>query len=88
LATYEGGYSPLSKGFDGCQVNRTSYKKQGGHLRPGPIPPRPWHSMCMDFITNLPESQGCDAILVMVVRFAKLAHVVPIVGTATALETT
>jgi hypothetical protein len=43
--------------------------------------------MCMDFITNLPESQGCDAILVMEVRFAKLTHVVPIVGTATALET-
>jgi hypothetical protein len=35
----------------------------------------------------LPESQGCNTILVMVVRFAKLAHVVPIVGTATALET-
>ena len=56
-------------------------------LEPWPIPPWPWHSMCMDFITNLPESQGYDAILVMVVRFAKLAHVVPIVGTATALET-
>jgi hypothetical protein len=41
----------------------------------------------MDFITNLPESQGYDAILVMVERFAKLAHMVLIVGTATVLET-
>jgi hypothetical protein len=42
----------------------------------------------MDFITSLPEPQGYDAILVMVVQFAKLAHIVPIVETATALQTT
>jgi hypothetical protein len=42
----------------------------------------------MDFITSLPEPQGYDTIVMMVVRFAKLAHMVPIVGTATALETT
>jgi ribosomal protein L21E len=41
----------------------------------------------MDFITSLPESQGYDAILVMVDRFSKLAHMVPTRGTATALET-
>lgn len=41
----------------------------------------------MDFITSLPESQGYDAIFVMVDRFSKLAHMVPTVGTATALET-
>jgi hypothetical protein len=41
----------------------------------------------MDFIISLPEPQEYDAILVMVVRFAKLAHMVPIVGTETALET-
>ena len=43
--------------------------------------------MCMDLITSLPESHVYDAILLMVERFAKLAHMVPIVGTATALET-
>jgi hypothetical protein len=42
----------------------------------------------MDLITSLPEPQGYDAIVVMVVRFAELAHMVPIVGTATALKTT
>ena len=70
-----------------CQVNRASYQKQGGFLQPLPIPSGPWHSMCMDLITSLPESHGYDAILLMVERFAKLAHMVPIVGTATALET-
>jgi hypothetical protein len=87
LAVHEGSYNPLCEGLDGCQVNRTSYKKQSGLVQPLPIPSRPWHFWCMDFITSWPEPQGYDAILVMVVRFAKLAHVVPIVGTATALET-
>ena len=70
-----------------CQMNRASYQKQAGLLQPLPIPPGPWHSISMDFITSLPESQGYDAIFVMVDRFSKLAHMVPTVGTATALET-
>jgi hypothetical protein len=70
-----------------CQLNRASYQKQAGLLQPLPIPPGPWHSVSMDFITSLPESQGYDAILVMVDRFSKLAHMVPTRGTATALET-
>ena len=41
----------------------------------------------MDFITNLPQSEGYDAILVKVDWFSKLAHMVPTLGTTTALET-
>ena len=70
-----------------CQLNRASYQKQAGLLQPLPIPPGPWHSVSMDFITSLPESQGHDAILVMVDRFSKLAHMVPTRGTVTAYET-
>ena len=45
-----------------CQVNGASYQKQVGPLQPLPIPPGPWHSMCMELITTLSESQGYDAI--------------------------
>jgi hypothetical protein len=38
-------------------------------------------------ITSFPESQMYDTIMVMVELFTKLAHMVPIVGTPTALET-
>jgi hypothetical protein len=69
-------------------MNRTSYQKQGGLLGPLLIPPWPWHCICMDFMTSLLEPQGYDTILVMVRRFAKLAHMVPIVEIVTALETT
>lgn len=42
--------------------------------------------ICMDFITSLSERQMYDAILVMIERFAKLPHMVPIVGTTTPLQ--
>lgn len=70
-----------------CQVNRASYQKQAGLLQPLPISPSPWHGVSMDFITCLPESQGYDAILVMVDCFSKLAHMVPTRRTPTTLET-
>ena len=71
-----------------CQVKQASYKKKGGFLQPLPIPSGPWHSMCIDLITSLLESHVYNTILLMVKRFAKSTHMVPIVGTATALETT
>ena len=70
-----------------CQINRASYQKQAGLLQPLSIPPEPWHSVSMDFITSLPELQGYDAIFVIVDQFSKLAHVMPTLETATALET-
>ena len=51
------------------------------------MPLGPLHSISMEFITSLPESQGYNSILVMVDWYSKLAHMVPMVGTATALET-
>ena len=41
----------------------------------------------MNFIMSLPELQGYDAIFMTVDQFSKLAHMVPIVWIATALET-
>jgi hypothetical protein len=88
LAVHVGDYNPLCEYLGGCQVNRTSYQNQGGLLEALPIPTWPWHCMYMDLITSLPEPQGYDVILVMIMQFAKLAHMVSIAGTATVLETT
>ena len=71
-----------------CQMNRASYQKQAGLLQLLPILLGPWHSVSMDFIISLPESQGYDAIFVMVDRFSKVAYMVPLLETATTLETT
>jgi hypothetical protein len=46
-------------------------------LAPLPIPEKPWTSISVDFITQLPPSQGYTAICVFVDRFSKMALFVP-----------
>jgi hypothetical protein len=40
----------------------------------------------MDFMVSLPPSRGFDAIMVVVNRFSKMAHFIPIKDEATAQE--
>lgn len=60
-----------------CQRSRTSRHAPYGILRPLPVPHRPWQSISMDFVTGLPESNGNDAIWVVVDRLTKMRHIVP-----------
>jgi hypothetical protein len=43
-----------------CQKNKTAYHLKYGLLQPLELPYAPWQSIAMDFITDLPESTGCD----------------------------
>ncbi len=70
-----------------CQQNRTLNKKQAGLWQPLPIPEGPWESVSMDFMVSLPPSRGFDAIMVVVDRFSKMAHVIPTKDEATTQET-
>ena len=62
---------------DTCQRNKGVRHKPFGLLQPLPIPETPWSSLSMDFIVQLPESNGFTAILVIVDRFTKMAHFAP-----------
>ncbi|KAH0612978.1 uncharacterized protein H6S33_009358 [Morchella sextelata] len=42
-----------------------------------PIPDGPWTDVSMDFVTDLPESDGYNAILVVVDRLTKMRHLIP-----------
>jgi hypothetical protein len=64
-----------------------SYQNQGGFLQLLFIMPRLWQNMWRNLITSFSELQDYNAIMVMVKRFAKFAHMMRIVGTAAALET-
>jgi RNase H-like domain found in reverse transcriptase/Reverse transcriptase (RNA-dependent DNA polymerase)/Integrase zinc binding domain/Chromo (CHRromatin Organisation MOdifier) domain/Retroviral aspartyl protease len=64
-------------GCDICQRSKSSNHKPYGLLQPLPIPERPWSSISVDFITQLPESKGYTAICVFVDRFTKMAHFAP-----------
>ena len=48
-----------------------------GLLEPLPIQGKPWQSISLDFITNLPDSKGFNAILTVVDRYTKMAHFLP-----------
>lgn len=47
-------------------------------LQPLPIPKQPWEHTVMDIIEGFPRSNGKDVILVVVDRFTKYGHFLPI----------
>jgi hypothetical protein len=51
-----------------CQQAATTNQRYAGKLMPLGIPGGRWHSISLDFITDLPKSKGKDAILVIVCR--------------------
>ena len=67
-----------------CQRNKTPRHRKYGLLQPLPIAPAPWDSLSMDFISQLPLSNGLDAILVVVDRFSKMGIFIKTQTTATA----
>jgi hypothetical protein len=69
-----------------CSRNKTRRHKPYGILQPLPISERPWHSISVDFIEQLPSSDGFTAILVIVDRLTKQAIFIPTTDTVTSEE--
>src|SRR5258706_12463783 len=61
-----------------CQRNKTPRHAKHGLLRPLDIPYAPWEGISMDFITDLLEVKGYCKIWVIVDRFSKMAHFIPL----------
>ena len=61
-----------------CQRNKAPRHKRHGLLHPLELPYAPWDSISMDFITQLPLSENCATIWVIVDRFSRMAHFIPI----------
>jgi hypothetical protein len=61
-----------------CQKAKTERTRPGGLLQPLPIPQGAWQDVTMDFIEALPKSEGFDTILVVVDRFTKYSHFIPL----------
>ena len=60
-----------------CKRNKKPRHRPYGLLKPLPVPERPWHSISADFITDLPNSNGYNSILVIVDRASKQGIFIP-----------
>ena len=69
---------------DICSRSKIPRHRLYGLLRLLEIPKKPWTSISMDFIVDLPPSKGFDSIFVVVDRLTKMAHFVPCNKTVTA----
>jgi hypothetical protein len=71
----------VHKFVQGCQTciqakpDRSSYP---GKLQPLSVPTEAWETISMDFIKGLPRSDRADCILVVVDKFTRYAHFIPL----------
>jgi hypothetical protein len=56
---------------DTCGRMKAWRERKQGFLKPLPIPDRLWREISVDFITGLPESQGCTNLMVITDRLGK-----------------
>ncbi len=75
------------QGCPDCAISRSSRHLPAGKLHPLPIPNHPWSHLGVDFITDLPVSDGHTCILVIIDRFSKFCRLIPLTGLPTALQT-
>ncbi|WVZ57794.1 hypothetical protein U9M48_008136 [Paspalum notatum var. saurae] len=64
---------------DICQRVKADHLKPAGMLQPLAVPAWKWEDIHMDFIVGLPRTQkGYDSIWVIIDRFTKSAHFIPV----------
>jgi len=57
-----------------------------GLLDPLPVPHQPWEIVSLDFIEGLPVSDRCDVIMVVIDKFSKYGHFIPLAHPFTTLQ--
>ena len=72
---------------DMCLRTKSHRQRPVGELNPLLIPNSPWDTVSVDFIVELPQSSGHDAVMVVVDSVTKRAHFVSTVTTITAAGT-
>ena len=68
-----------------AQTESSPRNDPAGKLLPLPVPQRPWSHLSIDFVTDLPPSDGFTR-MVVVDRFSKSCRLIPLSGLPTALQ--
>jgi hypothetical protein len=61
-----------------CQQAKHTNTVPAGLLQPLATPAGAWQDITMDFIEGLPKSEGFSVLLVVVDKFTKFAHFIPL----------
>ncbi|QRV83408.1 Retrovirus-related Pol polyprotein from transposon [Ceratobasidium sp. AG-Ba] len=72
---------------DVCQKTKPRRHGKIGYLQPIPIPEQPFEVVSLDFIMDLPESNGYNAVLVLVDKLTRYAHFIPCTTRINEIET-
>ncbi|KAL5524985.1 hypothetical protein ACEPAF_8854 [Sanghuangporus sanghuang] len=72
------------RGCDHCQRTKALRTMRAKVLHPNEVPEAPWQIVTVDLIGELPESNGFNAICVVVDRFSKQIHAIPMTTKLTA----
>jgi transposase InsO family protein len=65
------------KHCDLCNWTKVQHQQPFGELHPSETPEAPWEVIRVDFIVELPESHGYDAIMCVVDSLTKRTHFIP-----------
>lgn len=68
-----------------CQQAKTEHVKTPGLLQPLEIPKQAWSTVSLDFIEGLPKSGSYTVILVVIDKFTKYGHFLPLAHPYSAL---
>ncbi|KAI2651009.1 Transposon Tf2-6 polyprotein [Labeo rohita] len=70
-----------------CNASKVPHHLPAGLLQPLPVPQRPWSHIAIDFVIDLPLSNGHTTIVSVVDRFSKGCRFIPLPKLPTAMET-
>lgn len=71
-----------------CDISKTPHTLPAGKLLPLPVPSQAWSHISINFITDLPSSQGHTVIMIIIDRFSKFLHLIPFYDLPMAFKTT